>query len=79
MVYMTTKATLYLDSEMYKTFKLRAVESGQSISSLLNEAMSAQLSEDLDDIKTIRTRLAKNEKPLSYEAALEELKNGGRI
>lgn len=76
---MTTKATLYLDSEMYKTFKLRALETGQSVSALLNEAMQAQLSEDLEDITSIRSRLAKKEKPLSYEAALEELKHAGLI
>lgn len=76
---MTTKATIYLDSELYKTFKLRAVDTGQSVSSLLNDAMKAQLNEDLDDISSIRSRLAKKEKALSYEAALEELKHEGLI
>lgn len=74
---MTTKATLYLDSKMYKTLKLRAVETGQSISGLMNEALQAQLNEDLEDITTIRSRLVKKETPLSYEAALEELKSRG--
>lgn len=76
---MTTKATLYLDSKMYKTLKLRAVETGQSISSLMNEALQAQLAEDLADITSIRGRLAKKETPLSYEAALEELQKNGAI
>ncbi|HEY5442699.1 MAG TPA: hypothetical protein VIJ68_04115, partial [Candidatus Saccharimonadales bacterium] len=76
---MTTKATLYLDSDMYKTLKLRAVETGESISSLMNEALQAQLSEDLEDIKAIRTRLAKRERPLTYEAALKELQQNGTI
>lgn len=75
----TTKATLYLDSEMYKTLKLRAAETGQSLSSLMNEALEGQLAEDLDDIQSIRTRVAKNEKPLSYEVALKKLKDGGTI
>lgn len=76
---MTTKATLYLDSQLYKTLKLRAVETGESISSLMNEALQAQLSEDLEDIKAIRSRLAKNEQPLSYEVALKELQKNGSI
>lgn len=76
---MTTKATLYLDSDMYKTLKLRAVETGQSISCLMNEALQAQLGEDLADITSIRTRLAKKEKPLSYEAALKELRHNGTL
>lgn len=74
---MTTKATLYLDSKMYKTLKMRAVETGQTISGLMNEALQAQLAEDLDDIQTIHSRLAKNEEPLSYEAALKELQKSG--
>jgi hypothetical protein len=76
---MTTKATLYLDSKLYQTLKLRAVETNQTVSSLMNEALQAQLSEDLTDIKTIRGRLAKRERPLSYEQALAELKRDGKI
>ena len=76
---MTTKATLYLDSDMYKTLKLRAVDTGQSISSLMNEALRAQLNEDLEDITSIRSRLAKKEQPLSYEAALKELQQNGTL
>ncbi len=76
---MITKATLYLDSDMYKALKLRAVETGQSISTLMNDALQAQLGEDLEDIEAIRSRLAKNETPLTYEAALLELKNNGSI
>lgn len=74
---MTTKATLYLDSKMYMTLKMRAVETGQTISGLMNDALQAQLAEDLDDITTIRSRLAKKETPLSYESALQELKTSG--
>jgi hypothetical protein len=46
---------------MYKTLKMRAVETGQTISGLMNEALQAQLAEDLEDISSIRTRLAKKE------------------
>ena len=79
MVSMTTKATLYLDSTMYKTLKMRAVETGQTISGLMNEALQAQLAEDLEDISTIRSRLAKKETPLSYESALKELQASGLL
>lgn len=76
---MTTKITIYLDSQLYKSLKLRAVESGESISALMNEALKAQLSEDLEDIQAIRSRLAKKDQPLSYEAALKELQKNGTI
>ncbi len=76
---MITKATLYLDSAMYRTLKIRAAETGQTISGLMNEALQAQLTEDMEDISTIRYRLEKKETPLSYEAALKELQASGRI
>ena len=76
---MTTKATLYLDSIMYKTMKLRAVETHQSVSSLINDALQAQLAEDLEDISLIRERLADNKQPLAYEQALKELQKSGVI
>lgn len=62
---------------MYKTLKMRAVETGQTISGLMNEALQAQLAEDLQDITTIRSRVAKKETPLSYENALKELQASG--
>jgi hypothetical protein len=74
---MMTKATLYLDTSMYQTLKLRAVETGQTLSALMNEALQAQLSEDLDDITSIRERRSLRETPLTYDEALKELKNGG--
>lgn len=58
---------------------MRAVETGQTISGLMNEAMQAQLAEDLDDINAIRTRLSKKETPLTYEEALKELQKSGKI
>lgn len=76
---MTTKATLYLDSAMYKTMKLRAVETNQSVSGLINDALQAQLAEDLQDIGEIRKRQAHKEKPISYEQALKELQKSGVI
>jgi hypothetical protein len=77
MVSMTTKATLYLDTTMYQTLKLRAVETGQTLSALMNEALQAQLSEDLNDITSIRERRSLREVPLSYDDALKELRDGG--
>ena len=55
------------------------METGQSVSSLINEALQAQLSEDLEDITSIRKRRAAKEKPLSYEAALKALQRNGRL
>lgn len=75
----TTKATFYLDSELYKTLKVKAALTDTKISALMNEALRAQLSEDLEDITTIRNRQAKKEQPLSYKAALKELQRNDAI
>jgi hypothetical protein len=45
----------------------------------MNEALQAQLGEDLEDIQAIRSRLAKKEAPLSYETALLELQKNGSL
>ena len=46
----------------------------------MNEALQAQLAEDLEDINTIHSRLAKKEEtPLSYEGALKELQASGLL
>ena len=51
----------------------------QSVSSLINDALQAQLAEDLADIGVIRERLSGNEQPLAYEQALKELQKSGVI
>lgn len=76
---MTTKATLYLDEKMYKTVKLRALETNQSVSALMNEALQALLAEDQSDIASIRERQKSKETPLTYETALKELQRDGVI
>jgi hypothetical protein len=45
----------------------------------MNEALQAQLAEDLDDIQAIHARLATHQEPLSYEAALKELQANGSV
>ena len=52
------KATLYLGSTMHKTLEMRAAETSQIISGLMNEALQARLSDNLADINSIRNRLA---------------------
>ena len=75
---MTTKpATIYLDSQLHKVLKLKAVETNQSISDLVNIAIRHELAEDLDDIKAYQE--TKNEKLIPYEDVLKKLKSNGKI
>jgi len=50
------KISLNLEYTILKAFKLKASETKQSISELVNEALKASLQEDLDDLKSWEER-----------------------
>jgi hypothetical protein len=72
-----SKATLYLDEPIHRALRLKAAETNQSMSELVNDALKASLQEDLEDIKDWRER--KDDEPLGYEAFVEMLKQDGTI
>ena len=45
------KITLNLEDTILKALKLKATETNQSMSELVNDALKASLQEDLEDIK----------------------------
>lgn len=74
---MSTKATLYLDDQVYRAYKIKAAETDQTLSDLVTEALRTQMAEDLDDIKTIRARAS--DQTESYESFLRGLAKDGLI
>lgn len=72
-----SKATLYLDEPIHRALRLKAAETNQSMSELVNDALKASLQEDLEDIRDWRER--KDDEPLGYEAFVEMLKQDGTI
>lgn len=72
-----SKATLYLDEPIHRALRLKAAETNQSMSELVNDALKASLQEDLEDIKDWRER--KDDEPLGYEAFVEMLRQDGTI
>ena len=66
------KITLNLEDTILKALKLKATETNQSISKLVNDALKASLQEDLEDIKSWEER--KGEDTYDYEEFLELLK-----
>jgi Arc/MetJ family transcription regulator len=72
-----TKSTLYLDDRVHQALRLKSVETKQSISEFVNDALKASLQEDLDDIKSWRER--KDEESYGYEEFVELLKKDGVI
>ena len=45
-----TRATIYLNPELHKALRLKAVETSQSLSKLVNDAIKESLAEDADDL-----------------------------
>ncbi|MDZ4163514.1 MAG: hypothetical protein U1C55_00135 [Smithellaceae bacterium] len=73
----TMRATVYLDPELHKALRLKAVETTQSISKLVNDAIKESLSEDAEDIAAFEERA--KEPLISYDAMIKRLKKDGRI
>lgn len=72
-----SKATLYLDEAVHKALRIKAAETQQTMSDLVNDALKAALREDLEDITDWKER--RKEKTLSYDELLEQLKVDGTI
>lgn len=72
-----TRATVYLEEDLHKALKIKAIEASTSVSELVNDAVKATFLEDLEDLEAFEKR--KSEKPISYERFLKELKKSGAI
>ena len=73
----TTRATIYLDSELHRAVRLKAASTGRSISELVNEAVRESLREDQEDLAAVELRAA--EPTITYEAFLKKLKANGTL
>ena len=72
-----TRATIYLDPELHKALRLKAVETSPSLSKLVNDAVKESLTEDAEDIAAFEERV--KEPSISYETMIKRLKKDGRI
>ena len=71
------RATIYLDSDLHKALRLKAVETSRSVSDLVNEAVREALAEDAEDLAAFRERAG--EPLISYDEMIKRLKKDGRI
>ncbi len=71
------RATVYLDPELHKALRLKAVETSQSLSKLVNDAIKESLAEDAEDIAAFEDRA--KERLTSYEAMVKRLKKDGQM
>lgn len=77
MISLNKRATIYLDPQVHRAIKLKAAETEQSISDIVNEALRSALLEDMEDLEALRDRVA--EPTVSYENALKKLKADGKL
>jgi plasmid stability protein len=70
------RATIDLDSSLHRALRLKAAQSGSSVSALVNEAVRPALLEDAEDIEAF---LLATEPRLSFESVVKDLKRCVRL
>jgi post-segregation antitoxin (ccd killing protein) len=73
----TKRATVYFDPDLHKALRLKAVETNQSVSELVNEAIRQALAEDAEDLAAFDERAG--EPLIRYDEMVMRLRKNGRI
>lgn len=74
---LSKRSTIYFDPEIHHALRVKAANTQQSVSELVNEAVRLALREDQEDLSAFEARV--NESTLSYEALLTDLKSHGKL
>jgi hypothetical protein len=74
---LTKRATIYLDADLHRAARMKAVETEKSVSDLVNAALRRSLAEDADDLAALRDRA--KEPNLDFEAVVKDLRRRGKI
>jgi hypothetical protein len=71
------RATVYLDPDLHRALKLKAVQMEISMSDLVNQAIKESLAEDAMDLTAFDDRAS--EPNLDFEKVVRDLKKRGKI
>ena len=74
---LSKRATIYLEPEIHRALRLKAIETDRSLSDLVNEAARAELAEDAEDLEAFAAR--KREPTVTFEEFVKNLKRHGKI
>jgi hypothetical protein len=66
------RVTIYFDPDLYRALRVKAVETGQSISELINQAVKLSLAEDAEDLTSFEER--RHEPDLNFDDVLKDHK-----
>ncbi len=73
----TKRATIYLEPDLHKALRLKALETSTSVSELVNKAVREAFAEDAEDLAAFETR--GREPLISYDEIVKRLRKDGRI
>ena len=73
----TKRATIYLDADLHRAARMKAIEVDTSVSDLVNAALRQSLTEDADDLAAFRDRA--KEPNLDFEAVVKDLRRRGKL
>lgn len=71
------RATIYFDPDLHRAVRLKAVNTNQSISDVVNDSLRAMLSEDEEDLAAFDETAS--DPLMTYEELLAKLKTDGKI
>jgi plasmid stability protein len=71
------RATIYFDPDLHRAVRLKAVNTNQSISDVVNDSLRAMLSEDEEDLMAFEETAS--DPLMTYEELLAKLKADGKI
>jgi len=71
------RATIYLDAQLHRALRLKAAETDQSVSELVNMAVQRSLAEDAQDLAVFEARAL--EPTLPFEQVLKDLKRRAKL
>ena len=74
---MQKRATVYFDSLLHRALRLKAAETDESISDLVNLAVRHSLAEDAEDLAAFDERA--KEPNLAFETVLKDLRKRGKL
>jgi plasmid stability protein len=71
------RSTIYFRPELHRALRIKAAETQRSFSDLVNDAVTAALREDQEDLSAFEDRV--KEPAMTYEALLKDLKAHDKI
>ncbi len=74
---LSKRSTVYFEPDIHHALRMKAANTHQSVSEVVNEAVRLALREDQEDLSTFEERA--NEPNLSYEDLLKDLKSHGKL